>query len=288
MIAAAVTDASKNNVPRSLAQKLFHAATTVKNLNSIQSMNAVAHTHASALDQSVSHLVNAHAQKVTSHLLSMVMLVAQLPSASHVKLLLRPLVIRLLQASQLQTTAPRLLAVLHQLSQLHGSSLTQLIPLLASQKKLAVVTTVTIMKVEKDTMAIAGHQLNVLTASVMPTVHQSAQRRNALLSSNASQINHVSLKRPLMVVATLSTVSITTVKKSARVLLASSHHQLVNTTKTVSPPDTTIAVAHTLASATSQSAATFNWLTAQKVTSEPLSRPTNVVQLLDALNVHQN
>jgi hypothetical protein len=285
MIAAAVTDASIKNVPRSLAQKLFHAATTVKNLNSIQSMNAVAHTHASALDQSVSHLVIAHAQKVTSHLLSMVMPVVQLLSACHVKLL-RPLVIRLL--SQLQTTPPRLLAVLHQLSQLHGSSLTQLIPLLASQKKLAVVTTVTIMKVEKDTMAIAGHQLNVLTASVMPTVHQSAQRRNALLSSNASQTNHVSLKRPLMVVATLSTVSITTVKKSARVLLASSHHQLVNTTKTVSPPDTTIAVAHTLASATSQSAATFNWLTAQKVTSEPLSRPTNVVQLLDALNAHQN
>ena len=151
-----------------------------------------------------------------------------------------------------------------------------------------VVTTVTIMKVEKDTMAIAGHQLNVLTASVMPTVHQSAQRRNALLSSNASQLNHVSLKRPLMVVATLSTVSILNVKKSARKSPASSLHQHVNTTKTVSPPDTTIAVAHTLASATSQSAATFNWLTAQKVTSEPLSRPTNVVQLLDALNAHQN
>merc|ERR1712131_531199 len=134
--------------------------------------------------------------------------------------------------------------------------------------------TVTIMKVEKDTMAIAGHQLNVLTASVMPTVHQSAQRRNALLSSNASQLNHVSLKRPLMVVATLSTVSMKNVKKSARVLHASSHHQLANTTKTASPP--------------SQSAATFNWPTAQKVTSEPLSRPTNVVQLLDALNAHQN
>jgi len=279
MIAAAVTDASIKNVPRSLAQKLFHAATTVKNLNSIQSMNAVAHTHASALDQSVSHLVIAHAQKVTSHLLSMVMPAAQLPSACHAQL--SQLVIR-----PLQTTPPRP-PVLHQ-SILHGSSLTQLIPLLASQKKLVVVTTVTIMKVEKDTMAIAGHQLNVLTASVMPTVHQSAQRRNALLSSNASQTNHASLKRPLMVVATLSTVSITIVKKSARVLLASSHHQLVNTTKTVSPPDTTIAVAHTLASATSQSAATFNWLIAQKVTSEPLSRPTNVVQLLDALNVHQN
>ena len=137
-------------------------------------------------------------------------------------------------------------------------------------------------------MVIAGHQLNVLIASVMPTVPQSAQSKNAPLSSNARPVNHASLKRPPMVVATLSIASQKTVKKSARVLLASSHHQLVNTTKTVSPPDTTIAVAHTLASATSQSAATFNWLTAQKVTSEPLSRPTNVVQLLDALNVHQN
>jgi hypothetical protein len=144
------------------------------------------------------------------------------------------------------------------------------------------------MKVMPDTTVIAGHQLNVLTASVMPTVPQSAQRRIVLLSSNASQLNHVSLKRPLMVVATLSTASHKIAKKSAKVLHASSHHQHVNTTKTVSPPDTTTAVAHTLASATSQSAATFNWLTAQKVTSEPSPRPTNVVQLLDALNVHQN
>ena len=144
------------------------------------------------------------------------------------------------------------------------------------------------MKVTPDTTVIAGHQLNVLIASVMPTVPQSAQSKNAPLSSNARPVNHASLKRPPMVVATLSIASQKTVKKSARVLHASSHHQLVNTTKTASPPDTTTAVAHTLASATSQSAATFNWLTAQKVTSELLPRPTNVVQLLDALNVHQN
>jgi hypothetical protein len=143
------------------------------------------------------------------------------------------------------------------------------------------------MKVTPDTTVIAGHQLNVLIASVTPTVPQSAQSKNAPLSDNARPVNHASLKRPPMVVATLSIVSQLTVLKSAKMLHASSHHQLVNTTKTASPPDTTTAVAHTLASATSQSAATFNWLTAQKVTSELLSRLTNVVQLLDALNVHQ-
>lgn len=144
------------------------------------------------------------------------------------------------------------------------------------------------MKVLNDHTVIAGHQLNVLTASVMPTVPASAQRPNALLPSNARPMNHVLLKRPPMAVATLSIVSQKTVLKSAKVLLASSHHQPVNTTKTASPPDTTTAVAHTLASATSQSAATLNWLIAQKVTSELSPRLTNVVQLLDALNVHQN
>jgi len=101
MIAAAVTDASIKNVPRSLAQKLFHAATTVKNLNSSQSMIAVAHTLAHVIDQSVSHSVIVHVQKVTFQSSWTVTIVVQLLNVFHVQLKPQPRVITPLSQSLL-------------------------------------------------------------------------------------------------------------------------------------------------------------------------------------------
>ena len=61
----------------------------------------------------------------------------------------------------------------------------------------------------------------------------------------------------------------------------------MNTTKIALLLHTAIAAQLMLASATSHFVVNLNWPVVQKVTSELLSRLTNVVQLLDVSNVHQ-
>merc|ERR1712106_497143 len=64
-------------------------------------------------------------------------------------------------------------------------------------------------------------------------------------------------------------------------------HQHASTTRIALPLDTMTAAAHTHVSATSHSAARSSLLHAQRVTSGQSSRLTSVVQLPDALSVHQ-
>jgi hypothetical protein len=142
-----------------------------------------------------------------------------------------------------------------------------------------------IMKVRNDTMVIVGHQLIVLIASATLMVQASAQRPNAPNQPSVLPAKNVSTNKPLMAVVPLPLVS--HMIAHAKMLNVCSLHQHANTMRIALPLHTMTAAQHTLVSAISHSVVIFNWLIAQKVTSELSSRPTNVAQLLDVLNVHQ-
>jgi hypothetical protein len=211
-------------------------------------------------------LVIAHAQKAQLPVSSIPTAVAQFRSASQFIPLALP-----------QSTP------LHQ-HQLHTSGLTQPRHHHVFQRLTALII-VMIIRVTSDHTVIAGHQLSAHTASAMSMVQASAQRLSAHQPRSALPARPQLSRRLLMVVAMLSSVFQTIA--IAHRSLASSHHQHASTTRIALPLDTMTAAAHTHVSATSHSAARSSLLHAQRVTSGQSSRLTSVVQLPDALSVHQ-
>ena len=120
-------------------------------------MNAAAHTSASATRASVSNWTIAHAQKDSSELSAIILLVAQLSDVSHAN------TTQLLQQSELR----------HQ--SLTSSILNQLNQSLAHQ----LTTHVTTAKVTSDSTETAGHQKPAHTVNAMLTEKSDAARPNA-------------------------------------------------------------------------------------------------------------
>ena len=164
---ALLTHAAMSHARTLSAQRLSQHATTVRILLLFSMTSAAAHTSASVTDQAVLSSAIAHAQPVMSVLSLILQLAVQLPSASHATQQLVQLPPRPHQLST-STQLPQLVIQSIPL-QLHHTSPRHSHHMSATQSALTT-------RVRPSTMATAGHQRSVHTASATLTVMSSARR----------------------------------------------------------------------------------------------------------------